>query len=413
MQIKATILENGRPLRWAYVEHIVFGAGTGMYITDSEGKIRNTNFDQGIDSFTSNADIRIICQNPVLRILDGAAFNVGVYQDKSITGGDTVDLNTATEQRYHYLILNLAQVTYEVLFKPLSFFQDLPDPEFPLGRQSSLRATRDQARRIDLSYPDGFWNEITFVEPKRLGDNYPLMHIKDRANAFNAGRLFGEDGADPSLIPSELVHALHFAFLSEAQRGHAQDKYITFIASSLAAGATATHDFSVPTTAEVAYIEAADWFALRFAKFMRPHQGGDFMRVAIPTPALYAEFVAQEWGRVTESIIPRLPVLFQFRGGEGGARGGRIFSSIVVAARDSLLRIGRLLRRPTVTGGDVEGAVYSAIFVDFASFVGLDFAASAYFQANALTFGQYRNFINDQHPEHAATLEKVRTFWRL
>ncbi len=71
------------------------------------------------------------------------------------------------------------------------------------------------------------------------------------------------------------------------------------------------------------------------------------------------------------------------------------------------------MRRPNVTGGDVEGAVYSAIFVDFARSVGLDFAASSYFEANAITFGQYITFMNDQHPEHEATLERIRNFWGL
>ncbi len=66
-----------------------------------------------------------------------------------------------------------------------------------------------------------------------------------------------------------------------------------------------------------------------------------------------------------------------------------------------------------ITGGDVEGAVFGAIFVDFASTVGLDFAASTYFAANALTFGEYRGFINKHHPEHSETLEQVRRFWGL
>ena len=74
----------------------------------------------------------------------------------------------------------------------------------------------------------------------------------------------------------------------------------------------------------------------------------------------------------------------------------------------------RLLGRlPTVTGGDVEGAVYGAIFVDFARRVGIDFAASSYFKANALTFGQYRTFIHDHHPEHSQAIDQIQTFWGL
>jgi hypothetical protein len=83
-----------------------------------------------------------------------------------------------------------------------------------------------------------------------------------------------------------------------------------------------------------------------------------------------------------------------------------------LAARFPLFR-NRQLFRPIVTGGDVEGAVYGAIFVDFAGSVGLDLAASAYFAANAITFGEYRAFIRQKHPEHAETLETVRGFWDL
>ena len=50
------------------------------------------------------------------------------------------------------------------------------------------------------------------------------------------------------------------------------------------------------------------------------------------------------------------------------------------------------------------------IFVDFAAAVGLDLAASSHFEANALTFGQYRAFINNRYPEHAAALEEARAF---
>ena len=173
-----------------------------MCITDADGAIRNEDFLREFESFTANADIRIICQNPIVRVLDGGALNIGVYQDKSgITQYTTINLNTAAEQRLHYRILNLAQITYEVAFKPLKFFKDLPDPDFPLGRKPSLRDTRDQANRIDLSFPDGVPNPSSFVEPKRAVDDFPLMHMKERTNAFDAGRLFGDGGAAPTLIP--------------------------------------------------------------------------------------------------------------------------------------------------------------------------------------------------------------------
>lgn len=397
VRVKATIQVNGRPLRRAYVEHLVWGFGTGMYMTDLEGRIRDAQFDEGINSFTSNADIRVICQNPVLRVLDGNRANIGVYRDISITNGATVNLNTNAEQRDHYNILNRAQIAYEVAFRPLSAFANRPNPDFPLGRASSLRATRDQAKRIDLSFPDHFPAFVSFVEPTRLGDDYPLMHIKQD------GRIFGTDGQAPTLIPHELAHALHFASLSAAQRKRAQDEYLKFIVTSPISGVGPFHDFDMRTTPEVAYIEAGGWFAQLFMEFIRARQGGGSTLVTPGpiTPDIQAAFVAAEWSRLTRPLRP----LAEIGGITGGIPGG-IAGSIPRT-------LARTLLRPLHTGGDVEGAVYGAIFVDFAATVGLDFAASSYFEANALTFGEYRSYINAQHPEHAATLERVRQFWGL
>ncbi|MGH6848615.1 MAG: hypothetical protein ACREC0_14635 [Methylocella sp.] len=370
-------------------------------MTDLEGKIRDEYFNEGIDSLTPNADIRVICQNPILRVLDGNLANIGVYQDVSIADGDTVNLNTPAEQMNHYNILDRAHIAYEVVFRPLSFFANFPDPDFPLGRKSSLRATRDQAKRIDLSFPDQFLlSPLSFTEPKRLNDDFPLMHIKSNDN-----RVFGTGGEAPTLISHELAHAFHFSKLTKAQRGRAQDKYLEFILASPISGVGPFHDFTMRTTPEVAYIEAAGWFSELFMEFMRARQGGGstLVRPEPITSEIHAEFVASEWLRVTESFF-------------------RIITSSVLrpwwptpaaVPRFSRPIIYRGVRRPTVTGGDKEGAVYSAIFVDFAGLVGLDFAASTYFEANALNFGEYRNFVNQQHPNHAAALETVRIFWGL
>ncbi|HST05630.1 MAG TPA: hypothetical protein VLQ48_12965 [Chloroflexia bacterium] len=414
MRINATIQVNGRPLRRAYVEHIVMGVGADMYMTDLQGQIRDNDFNKGIDSFTGNADIRIICQNPIVRVLDGNLANIGVYQDVSITDGATVNLNTNAEQRNHYNVLNRMEIAYEVVFQPLSFFSNLADSAFPLGRKSSLRATRDQAKRIDLSFPDNFPSPLAFVEPERLVDKFPLMHIKSNASD---SRLFGTGGSLPTLAPGELAHAMHFSSLSEAKRSHAQDSYITFLASSVAAGLPGTHNFTVRTTSEVAYIEAADWFSQNFMEFMRARQGGTstlVTPVAI-TPALHAEFAASEWLRLTTPrLLPQpVPALSGVLGaGLGGNTGG---GAPLPGSLHLAPAVSRLLRQPMagLTGGDMEGAVYAAIFADFGSQVGLDFAASTYFKANALTFGEYRAFVNSHHPEHSAALEAARSFWGL
>lgn len=401
VRVKATIQVNGRPLRRAYIEHLVFGAGTSMYMTDLDGRIRDSNFDEGIDSLVPHADIRIICQNPVLRVNDGDNLNIGVYQDKSISDGDIIDLNLNSEQDDYYAILNRAHLAYEIAFRPLSFFANQPFPDFPLGRKGTLRETRDQAKRIDLVYPDYSVAQLAWVEPKRLIDNFPLMHIKRRDIDT---RLFGEGGSDPILIPHELAHALHFSLLSEAQRGRAQDKYADFILTSPVSGVGPFHAFAERTTPEVAYIEAGGIFSENFMEFLRARQPGasTLVQPERVTRSLQSEFVLSEWMRLTRNPLQTL-----------GLRLPRFpATALPPTQRSSLLR-SRFLRRPTVTGGDVEGAVYSAIFVDFASAVGLDLAASSYFAANAITFGEYRSYIESQFPEHSQALERARRFWGL
>jgi hypothetical protein len=410
VRVKVKLEVDGAPLRRAYVEHIVLGAGTDMYITDLEGRVRDKNFDEGIESLTPNADIRIICQNPITRVNDGNNFNIGVYQDRSIQDGDLINLRTPAGQHDYYNILNQTQIVYEIIHQPLSFFQNLPDPDFPLGRQDDLRATRDQAKRIDLIFPDHSVAPLSWTEPKRLGDNFPLLHIKSRAEET---QLFGDGGEFAVLIPHELTHAMHFATLSEAQRGNAQDKYANFILTSPFSGLGPFHQLRARTTPEVAYIEAGGFFGENFAGLLMLNQGGRQLQPQPITEAIQAQFVFEEWFQRTQFNFPinvieteairRLSKLV------------RRFFRIPASPPPTTfpIALNRQFRKPAFTGGDVEGAVYGAIFVDFAASVGLDFAASSYFKANAITFGEYRDFINQNHPEHAATLETVRVFWGL
>ena len=146
-RLKVTIQVNGRPLRRAYVEHLVFGVGTGMYLTDDSGRVRDEQGNLGIDSFTPNADVRVHCQNTVVRVLNGTAANIAVHQDKGIVDGATFNLNTAAEQKDHYAILNRCLLAYDIVFRQFRPFSGRADEDFPLGKPPRLRDTRDQAKR--------------------------------------------------------------------------------------------------------------------------------------------------------------------------------------------------------------------------------------------------------------------------
>ena len=70
--LRVTVQVHGNPLGNAYVEHLVLGVGQEkMYMTNTDGRVRSENGDLGINSFTGNADIRILCQNSVVKVLDG------------------------------------------------------------------------------------------------------------------------------------------------------------------------------------------------------------------------------------------------------------------------------------------------------------------------------------------------------
>jgi hypothetical protein len=404
-QLRGTIRVNGRPLRGAYVEHLVFGFGTGMYMTDNEGRVR-------IDTDSDEADIRIICQNPVARVLNGDAANIGVYQDRKIDDGDVVDLHLDSHQDDFYAILNRLKIAYEVAFRPLPYFQDLPDPDFPLGRAADLRSTRDQDKRIDVVYPDHSVSPRAWTEPRRLLDNYPLIHLPHRSTK-PGNRIFGDSGAQPVLVPAELAHALHFIALTTPQRQMVQGKYLQYILGDLVSGGDGSHGLDKPTTPEVAFIEAVDWYGKTFHDFLRQRQGGTSTLV-IPEPitsALQTEYIDSMWTSLTRSVVSSPPIPDSILN-----LVGKLERFPLPPGVDRLAELAtreRRFRRPIVTGDDVEGAVFGAIFVDFAREVGLGLAASIYFEANALNFGQYWTFVDAEYPQHADALEDARIFWKL
>lgn len=119
-RLNVTVQVNGRPLHRAYVEHNVLGIGTEIYMTDEQGRVRDENGDLGIDSWTRHADICILCQNLVVKVLDGKTpgFPLAVYQDKSgVRDGSVVNLNTNTEQDDHYEVLNRYLLVYDTIFR--------------------------------------------------------------------------------------------------------------------------------------------------------------------------------------------------------------------------------------------------------------------------------------------------------
>jgi hypothetical protein len=168
---------------------------------------------------------------------------------------------------------------------------------------------------------------------------------------------------------------------------------VGWIASEVAAGRPGTHDLNTASTHQVAYIEALDHFASRFSEFVRVTIQGAATQLQpqAMTVDIRRAFVASELDLDRPDGLPGFAV--------AKVHDGRVFPS-----------------RRVARGGNLEGAVYGAIFVHFAKNVGLRTAVNAYFQsaaAGAITFGGYKSWVADNLPEHLAALENVQETWDL
>ncbi|KAK4888028.1 hypothetical protein LTR27_013017 [Elasticomyces elasticus] len=69
-RLNVTIRIDGQAAKRVYVEHLVLGISSKVYITDDNGEVRDNNGNKGIDSGTPWADIRILAQNSVAKVVE-------------------------------------------------------------------------------------------------------------------------------------------------------------------------------------------------------------------------------------------------------------------------------------------------------------------------------------------------------
>ena len=364
-RLTVTIHVNNEPLKRIYVEHIAslgfISIPIGLYMTDNQGKF-------SFNSQTHDADIRILGQNSVARVIEGggALFVADIWVDKKVDDGTVVKLDTREEKVEQFKILNRALGYYDNVHRSFAPFKralnpDFPDPDFPLGgERRQLQRSKDSPRRIEIVYPDNLPQELAFVEPKSIRTGYPLVHLK----APGQGR---GDGSAP--LDEELAHALHFAKLSDDTRGDVEINYARYLLGRLVLDGNVWHGFNVRTNPMVAYIEAFGLFIRRFTRFQasQREQGAD----------LHSAFVRAELQR---------------------ADAGRVVMSATPI-------------KPAVLNDDIEGAVYGAIFVHFASLTSLDVAVQAFYASGAITFDQYHDWVVQMMSAHADSIRLVKNTW--
>jgi hypothetical protein len=356
--VTANVRVAGNPIRKAFVEHTgPFGVGSlGWTLTDNQGSFT---FDAG--ALANKVDVKVYCQNSVVRVLDGGLpVPVPVYQSFAVGNGDSIRI---TSQRDHYRILNTCLDVYETVWKQFRPYNRSSRGDFPLGRKTSLRETFSDSHRIELSYPDQFPSPLAFVEPSGLNNSgYPLAHIKIRSSD---GRLFGERDAnssdhDASLLPHELGHVFHFSAMAAATRVSIEGQYIGFILSHVD---RPFHQVDLKTTPFVAFIEAVGVFSERFfafSKMVEPNLAGVALRKAF----------------------------FQDELGSQRLSGVLVDPYVNVGVRDNRGRI-----QPNLEHDDFEGAVYGAVYLDFASRVGLREAVGLVLDSNATSFAEFKQHV--------------------
>lgn len=412
MNVNVTIRvreQNGNdiPLRRAYVEHLVLGVPVGTYITDDQGQVRDENGVRGIQNPTPTIDIRVLCQNSVVKVLNGAAVLIPVWQDFATQDGGTVLINTRAEQVEHYRILNRFALAYDRVFRQFQPFRLSRFPDFPLGRQPALSASKDQAKRIEVAFPDNFpLAQASFTEGASSSTGFPLVHLRQPVNA--------------AVIPDELSHALHFSLLTKTRRESIERDYLRWIATDAvvdrrevdvvdASGATVRialggrHWFTKRTTQLVAFIEAVSHFGARFETFLL--STGQAGATNDPQVLLQRrrDFLAAELALVAPG---------DYWGEDFGLRQAGIRQLDGTISPNAV--VDQFTNNPvTIEGPDMEGAVYGAIFLDFASRVGLRDAVRAYLTSGATDFGRYLRYIHDNLPQHAQAIDAVQQTWGL
>jgi hypothetical protein len=349
------------PLQRTFIEHIAFGVPIGLYITDDQGRIRDNNGDLGIPlpGIFSDCDIRILPYNSVIKHQDGLA-----WTDIHINDNDIVNLRTSNTQHLNkYRKINDCLTIYDNVFRQFEVFSTTSRGEWPLGSTGPLNTKKDRSQRIELDDPSGFPGAtLSFTEPSSLLTGFPIIHLKNNSISTAA---------------SEIAHALHFSLLSATKRSGIQSEYLAWLTGMVVTGGSPTHALGVDTSPLVAYLESLDQFSSRFFMYITSH--------------------SSETGATLRNNF----TLSELRSGTfcnftGGLHTGTVSS-------------------PAFSGTSDEGAVYAAIFLDFArqNGVGLKTAVNAYFRSSALSFGQYRTWIHNNKPELTAAINSAANRWGL
>jgi hypothetical protein len=375
--------------------------------------------------------------------VDGAALVPwDVWLDRNVEDGDMVTISGG--QADYFRVMNRCLKLYDDLYLQFQFFNELPDPEFPMARAASLSDTKNKNALIRVIYQDRLPQEYAFVDPigglsANMALGWPVIHVKDR---YEDPRLFGDFSWNPILIPSEFAHALHFSMLSGTTRTAIAAGYSAWLCWDVASGQDGTHDLTQVTDTTVAFIEAMDHFSHRFADFIQSVRSGNLTAARLEQRLkLLAEELDERAEDFQTTVVAGegVQVVMKFSDREFRTTDvhiDRVFPFVEPDVDGPTLRRafltyelspfahelspagminqgGGLVASSACQGADVEGAIYGAICLDFAQRVSLLRAMNTVWRSGAITFADYRAWIDANRSELSADLDEVAEKWGL
>ncbi|MDN5856195.1 MAG: hypothetical protein L0K86_25805 [Actinomycetia bacterium] len=370
---------DGVPLRRVFVEHIAVAGpietSLGWKLTDANGSFT---FDAGFGF--DRIDVRVHCRNSVIRVVDDSDAIPGTSHIRVKMNFGQGENAAVGSFGPHFRILAQAQDVYDTVWRQFRPYNRTSRGAFPLGRRPSVLDTFAKSPTCEAAFPDKFPGaQLSFVEPVAAFNSLmPIAHIKKDPN------LFGTATDDRSLIPHELGHVFHFAALREATRAQYEAGYLAHLAANLLPGGNLFHGFDQKTSPLVAFIEAVGIFSARFlffAKQVEPNLTGSNLRRAFFRDELSSN------RSLPDVLVDNCP------------RAGLLSGATVT---------------PSVTTDAVEGAVYGAIYLDFARQVGLREAVGLVLDSNAADFGEFQTYVHGRgNAGWAAAIDDVAVTWQM
>jgi hypothetical protein len=271
----------------------------------------------------------------------------------------------------------------------------ISDNNFPVG----YKTTRQDDDQIDVLIP-GLTVKLPYNNPIPAGN--PTIHYGDIPYEF----------------AHEFGHALQFIKSSLLQRSRILSVYAWFLFWGTDDGETFTerreHKFDKPTTPFVAFLEAFAMFAGAFYQARRLFSPP--LNLTVPTGVAPADALHPEHHQIFYHLYR-----FNSLANGGGTEVPDISnntSTPTVLSRPlpSNPPTRYLLSWPSAPLEEVEGAIFSALYIDYAKrdSIGLDFVVTSYMQSGALTLQEYVDWIRGQYGTYSPQyieLFDVMTTW--